>query len=105
MTVRFSPPTSLRYETAEFLPRLEPTAWGRMPGHPFATRWFGRAPKLQGVDLMVLSKRTAAGVSEHLVSDRHGHWLAYELRQGRRRVIGSSARGMRRFAHAFGVGV
>jgi hypothetical protein len=56
-----------------------------------------------GVDLVVMSKPPVQGWSENLVSDRHGHWIAYlhPHRGGKRRLIGHSQRGFTRLARGF----
>lgn len=87
---------------AEFLPRLQPVASGVLPRAPFDHRWFGTAA---GLDIVVISKRPVQSFSEHLVSDRLGHWVAYQhhVPTGARRRIGSSARGQARLGKAFGL--
>lgn len=79
------------YVPNEFLPRLKPKLWGRLPAGKWVTRWFGRITR-DNIPIVVLSKRPISGVSEHLVADRLGRWIAYghHMATGRRRLIGKS---------------
>lgn len=80
------------YAPGEFLPRLEPAAFGAFPAGPYAHRWFGRVTRDQ-IPIVVLSKRPVHGTTTHLVADRLGRWIAYthDVRTGRRRRLGNSA--------------
>jgi hypothetical protein len=56
----------------EWLTRLRPAAWGRLPRGRFDQHWFEPAGNYQ-----VSSQRPINGYSTHLVSLRRGEWLAY----------------------------
>lgn len=86
----------------EFLPRLEPAAFGQLPIGRFWGRWYG---VVDGLDVVVSSQRPADGESQHLIADMYGNWLAYRhnMQTKRRQRMGSSAERWPRLARLWGV--